>query len=129
MLDEGIIFNQDNPKLARNEGAIEYCRLHDITLQAWGSLAWGYLTGRKSEQSLEKIAKTAAIVAEMAKQKGLSGEAILVAWVLRHPAKIQAIIGTTNTGRIAAACQADGVELSREEWYRLFDAGRGEDLP
>lgn len=129
MLDEGIIFNQDNPKLARNEGAIEYCRLHNITLQAWGSLAWGMLTGRKSDEPSEKITKTSAIVAELAKQKGVSGEAILVAWVLRHPAKVQAIIGTTHPGRIANACQADGVELTREEWYRLFDAGRGEDLP
>jgi predicted oxidoreductase len=72
---------------------------------------------------------TAALVAQMAKQKGVSGEAILIAWILRHPAKIQPIIGTTNPERIAAACQGDQVELNREEWYSLFDAGRGEELP
>jgi predicted oxidoreductase len=49
--------------------------------------------------------------------------------VLRHPAKVQAIIGTTKPERIAASCQADGLELTREEWYHLFLAGRGEDLP
>ncbi len=129
MLDEGILFNQDNPKLARNEGAIEYCRLHNITLQAWGSLAWGLLTGRVPEKPSERITKTTALVAELAQQKGVSGEAILVAWVLRHPAKIQAIIGTTQLDRLYAACQGEQVELTREEWYKLFVAGRGESLP
>lgn len=129
MLDEGIIFNQDNPRLARNDGTIEYCRQHNITLQSWGSLAWGLLTGREPEQPAEKITNTAKVVAEMARQKGVSPEAILVAWILRHPARIQAIIGTTRPERIAAACQADSVELSREDWYRLFNAGRGEPLP
>ncbi len=129
LLDEGIVFNQDNPKLSRNEGTIEYCRQHDITLQAWGSLAWGKLTGRVEEHPASHVVKTATLVAQMAKQKGVSGEAILIAWILRHPAKIQPIIGTTHPERIAAACQGDQVELDREEWYRLFDAGRGEDLP
>lgn len=129
MLDEGIIFNQDNPRLARNEGTIEYCRLHNITLQSWGSLAWGLLSGREPEKPSERIAQASTAVAEMAKQKGVSPEAILVAWILRHPAKIQAIIGTTKPERIFAACQGDQIFLSREEWYRLFLAGRGEPLP
>ena len=129
LLDEGVVFNQDNPKLTRNEGTIEYCRQHSITLQAWGSLAWGKLTGRKEELPAPQVVKTASLVAEMAKQKGVSAEAILIAWILRHPAKIQPIIGTTNPERIAAAFQGDQVELNREEWYRLFNAGRGEDLP
>jgi predicted oxidoreductase len=129
MLDEGVIFNQDNPKLRSNEGTIEYCRLHNITLQAWGSLAWGLLSGRQPKEPSEKITKASAVVSELAKQKGASAEAVLVAWILRHPAKVQAIIGTTNPGRIAASCQGDGVELSRDEWYQLFLAGRGEALP
>ena len=53
----------------------------------------------------------------------------VIAWLLRHPARIQPIIGTTNPQRIAASCQADEVELSREEWYWLFEAGRGGALP
>lgn len=129
MLDEGIVFNQDNPRLTRNEGTIEYCRLHNITLQAWGAMAWGLLTGRPSKEPTEKITKASAAVAEMAKSKGVSPEAILIAWILRHPARIQAIIGTTNPERIAASCQGDEVTLNREEWYRLFLAGRGEALP
>jgi predicted oxidoreductase len=129
MLNEGIVFNQDNPLLSRNEGTIEYCRKHNITLQAWGSLAWGQLTGRKMENPNEKIVKTSTLVAEMAKEKGISGEAILIAWILRHPARIQAIIGTTDINRIQACCQADNLTLTREEWFKLFTSGRGENLP
>ena len=129
MLDEGIVFNQNNPLLARNEGTIEYCRMQNITLQTWGSLAWGMVSGREVKEPSEKLTKTAELVAEMAREKNTTPEAILVAWILRHPAKIQAIIGTTKPERIAAACQGDEVVLNREEWYRLFIAGRGESLP
>jgi len=129
LLNEGIVFNQDNPLISRNEGTIEYCRKHNITLQAWGSLAWGHLTGREIENPAEKIKNTALLVAKMAKEKGVSGEAILIAWILRHPANIQAIIGTTNLSRIRACCQADTITLTREEWYQLFNSGRGETLP
>jgi predicted oxidoreductase len=130
LLDEGIVFNQDHPaKVVRNEGTIEYCRLHGITLQSWGSLAWGMLTGRQVEEPSEAMQKASAVVSELAEAHRVSGEAVLVAWLLRHPAKIQAIIGTTDVGRIRAACQADQLELTREEWYRLFVAGRGENLP
>ena len=81
------------------------------------------------EEPSEAMQKASAVVSELAEAHRVSGEAVLVAWLLRHPAKIQAIIGTTDVGRIRAACQADQLELTREEWYRLFVAGRGENLP
>ncbi len=88
MLDEGIVFNQNNPKLARNEGAIEYCRLHNITLQAWSPVAGGKLTGKASVGDAKHIQKVAELVAHMAREKGVSSDAILIAWILRHPARI-----------------------------------------
>ena len=129
MLDEGILFNQNNPRLARNEGVIEYCRLHNITLQAWAPLAAGKLTGRPSPNDGAYIQKTADLVAQMATEKGVHPEAILIAWILRHPAKIQPLPGTTDPQRILAACEAESINLTREEWYSLFLAGRGEALP
>ncbi len=130
MLDEGIIFNQTKPGvITRDEGTIEYCREHNITLQAWGPLAWGRLTGRPGITLTETEAKAAQLVAEMAQAKNVSAEAILIAWILRHPARIQPLIGSTKPNRIAASCQAATVQLSREEWYQLFVAGRGENLP
>jgi predicted oxidoreductase len=71
----------------------------------------------------------AQAIAELAQAKGVSKEAIALAWLLKHPAKMQPIIGTTKPERIKAACEADGVELTRDEWYQLFIAGRGDRMP
>ena len=129
LLDEGIVFNQNNPRLTRNEGVIEYCRLHTITLQAWGPLANGRLTGRPRTDDGSHIQKTADLVMQMAREKGVGPEAILLAWILRHPARIQPLPGTTYPERILAVSEADGIRMTREEWYQLFTAGRGESLP
>jgi predicted oxidoreductase len=129
MLDEGIVFNQYNPRLTRNEGVMEYCRLHNITLQAWGPLATGRLTGRANPNPEKHIQETANRVAQMAAEKGVPPEAILIAWILRHPAHVQPLPGTTNPERIRAASAAEHLSLTREEWYSLFTAGRGESLP
>ena len=129
MLDEGILFNQYNARLTRNEGAIEYCRLHNITLQAWAPLATGKLTGRPRPNDGAHIQKAADLVSQMAAEKGVHPEAILIAWILRHPARIQPLPGTTSAERLLAAIEADHINLTREEWYGLFLAGRGEALP
>lgn len=129
MLDEGIIFNQYNPRLTRNEGAIEYCRLHNITLQAWAPLATGRLTGRPRSTDGAHILKAANMVSQIAAEKGVRPEAILMAWILHHPARIQPLPGTTDPNRLLAAAEGDRIILTREEWYGLFVAGRGEALP
>lgn len=129
LLDEGILFNQNNPRLARNEGVIEYCRLHNITLQAWAPLATGRLSGKPHTNDDIHIQRTAELVAQMALEKGVMPEAILIAWILRHPANIQPLPGTTNAERILAVCEAEHINLTREEWYGLFLSGRGESLP
>ncbi len=69
------------------------------------------------------------MVAELADGHHVSPEAIPIAWLLRHPAGIQPVIGTTRPERIRAICAADEVELTREEWYKLFAAGRGANVP
>jgi predicted oxidoreductase len=92
-------------------------------------LVAGRVTGRLAEDPDPRYAATAEAVTELAEAKGVSKEAILVAWLLRHPAEVQVIIGTTNAGRIAGSCEANEVELTRAEWYRLFQAGRGGRVP
>ncbi len=129
ILDEGILFNQDNPRLTRNEAVIEYCRLHNITLQAWAPLATGRLSGKPHNNDDIHIKKTAELVAQMAVEKGVQPEAILIAWSSRHPANIQPLPGTTKAERIHAACEAEHINLTREEWYGLSLAGRSEALP
>jgi predicted oxidoreductase len=130
LINDGIVFNRDDKGVtSRSEGTLEFCRMQDMTLQAWGPLAAGRVTGRLPAEPDPHLEETANAVAELAEEKGVSGEAILVAWLLRHPARIQAVIGTTDPDRIAGACRADGIELTREEWYRLFAAGRGARVP
>ncbi len=129
LIDEGVIANQDNPTWpVRGNGTLEYCRLHDIAVQAWSPLAKGRASGNVPNQDL-RSSNTALVVDRIAREKKVSQEAIVIAWILRHPAQIQPIIGTTNLNRIKAACEADLIELTREEWYELFSAGRGAKVP
>ncbi len=129
LIDEGIVANQDNPTWpVRGHGTLEYCRTYDITIQAWSPLARGVASGA-SYAADKPVSGVSALVKALAKEKNVSSEAIVIAWLLRHPAGIQPIIGTTNPDRIKATCQADTVTLTREEWYALFTAGRGSNLP
>lgn len=128
LIDEGIVFNQHGTAYTASAGTLDYCREHDILLQAWSPLATGRLGGdpADAEPSLRPVADA---VHAAAKRHGCSIEALLVAWLLRHPAGIQPIVGTTSPQRLAAACAADGIELDREEWYTLFVAARGQRVP
>ena len=75
------------------------------------------------------VKATAALVAKMAEAKHTTPEAIALGWLLRHPAPIQPILGTTNPERVAASLPADDVELTREDWYALGEAARGYGMP
>jgi predicted oxidoreductase len=130
LINDGIVFNrEDAGVMSRSEGTLEFCRTQSITIQAWSPLVGGRVSGRPIAPPNARLEEAAALVAELATERNVSKEAILTAWLLRHPARIQPIIGTTNPSRIAGACQADDLELTREEWYRLFVAGRGGPVP
>jgi predicted oxidoreductase len=129
-LESGVHVNQE---AARDntfpDGTLEFCRLEAIQIQAWGPMANGYLSGRALDEQPETVRSTARLVAAMAQERGVTREAIVIAWLLRHPAAIQPVIGTKNPERIRACAQAEDVELSREEWYALYVAARGRELP
>ncbi len=130
MLDEGVDFNRDLPQNpTRNHGCLDYCRLHGITPQPWGPLAKGQLTGRESPDDNERVRGAREKVAEVAAKHAVPPEAIVVGWLLRHPGHFHPLIGTTHPERIRNAARADSVELSREDWYALWVAGRGRRLP
>jgi predicted oxidoreductase len=110
-------------------GTLEYCRTNGVQLQAWGCLA----QGRFSEQGLnsedENVRATSKYVQQLSEKYGVTSEAIVLAFLLRHPAGIQPVIGTTNLDRIRASVAASKVNLTREEWYNLFVYSRGQALP
>jgi len=111
------------------EGTIEYCRMHDVQLQSWGPLARGLFSGKSLDGKTDAVKACAAKVESYAKAKGTTREAIVLAWLLKHPAAIQPVIGTANPERIRACADATTIELTREEWYDLWIAARGKSMP
>jgi len=128
LISEGIVANIAGKPAALASGTLDYCRLTGILVQAWGPVDGGRLLNPPPD-AVPHVKATAASVAQMAAAKGVSPEAIALAWLLRHPAGIQPIIGTTQPARVQASVQADAVTLTREEWYALFVAARGERVP
>lgn len=126
LIDEGMNVNSlMNSIDHRSHGTLEYCRRHEITLQAWSPLAGGALT---KEDVLPEYKEMAKLISLYANEYGVSQEAIIVAWLLRHPAKIQPIVGTTTPSRLHAACEANQVKLTREQWYHLYNSLPGRKL-
>lgn len=127
MVDAGVNVNiHSDHAVVRDGGVLDYCRLNDITIQAWSPFQYGMFEGvflgcEKYKALNEEIQKIAA-------EKGVTDSAIAVAWIMRHPAHIQTIVGTMNEKRLADICKAFDVELTRQEWYRLYLAA-GNPLP
>lgn len=128
LIDDGVVANTTGHVYASAAGTLDYCRLHDIRVQAWSPLAGGKLA-TTSEFADPVVRGISLLLRQLAEAKNVTPEAIQLAWLLRHPAGLQPIVGTTDPARLAACCAADGVTLSREEWYALFTAARGGRVP
>ncbi|GGD38992.1 aldo/keto reductase [Pseudoxanthomonas indica] len=127
LINEGVVAAIPGTPYTASAGTLDYCRQHDILVQAWSPLAGGRLS--HPETAEPGLRPTAERVAHFASKYGVSAEAILLAWLLRHPAGIQPIVGTTQAERLLAASAADVIELDREDWYDLFTAARGAPVP
>ncbi|MGB9680296.1 MAG: aldo/keto reductase [Thermoanaerobacteraceae bacterium] len=127
MIDSGFNVNMKIDKGVDRDGSVlEYCRLKNITIQAWSPFQYGFFEG--TFLGNEKFKKLNDKIDEIAEKKGVPNIAIPIAWILRHPAKIQPIVGTTNVNRLKDIIKASDVELTREEWYELYRAA-GNKLP
>lgn len=111
----------------RDNGMLDHARLHDITLQAWSPFQKGFFDGVFLDDR-EHFADLNDALDEIAEAHGITPTGVAVAWITRHPADIQTVLGTTNPQRVQESAAGGGVELSREEWYRLFTAA-GHTLP
>ena len=112
--------------IARDGGILDYCRLNDITIQAWSPLQFGFFQGTFVDNP--DFPELNALLAEIADREKVSKTAVALAWILRHPAKMQAIIGTMNPEHQKDACDAWKVTLSHHDWYQLYLAA-GKFLP
>ena len=103
-----------------NGDVLTYSRIHNMTIQAWSPFQFGFYGGPFMEN--ENYPHLNAVAGRLADEKKVSKSAIAIAWILRHPAKIQPLIGTTNGERLKDICTGVNVELSRQEWYELYRA-------
>jgi predicted oxidoreductase len=106
--------------VSRDDGIVDYCRLHDITVQAWSPFQAGFFDG--PFLGSERFPELNAVIDRLAKQYDVPPIAIAVAWITRHPAQMQVVIGTTNIDRVIGSAQGSEVPLTRPEWYELFRA-------
>lgn len=121
MIDQGFHVNMRDEASVDHDGEIlDYCRLKNITIQPWSpyqsSRYGGVFLGHDKYPELNRELR------DMAKEKGVTPNALATAWILRHPAHMQPIVGTTNPERLADLCTAEEVAMTREEWYRLYFA-------
>lgn len=106
---------------------LDYCRLHDITVQAWSPFQYGFFQG-PFVGNLEKYPELNRVLDELGEKYDVSPTAIAAAWIFRHPANIQLVAGTTNQDRMAQIVRGSEITLERSEWYRLYLAA-GNILP
>ncbi|WP_066395227.1 aldo/keto reductase [Neobacillus mesonae] len=122
MIDSGITLNMKNDQaINRDSSILEYCRLKDITIQAWSPFQHGFFEGTFLGD-WEKYPELNKTIDKIAEKYGVTNTAIAVAWITRHPANIQVVLGTTNPNRMKDACKGAEMSLTREEWYQIYKA-------
>ncbi|HEO0886650.1 TPA: aldo/keto reductase [Streptococcus agalactiae] len=119
MFDAGLNVNMLNKaSIEHDDGIVDYCRLKRVTIQAWSpfqiDLSRGLFVNHPDYKELNET------IAKLAKNYNVSSEAIVIAWILRHPAQIQAIVGSMNPSRLKAIDKANVIALTREEWYDIY---------
>ena len=126
-----LVNHEDSLQYGFPHGTVEYCTQQGITLQAYGSLARGLYTGAWAETTTPAESATAALLTHLAEEKSTTREAVLLGWLMKHPAGIAPVIGTANPARIRACADAAAVAeaMTRTEWYQLWVTARGADLP
>lgn len=129
-LDADTCFNDAQGQSSLVWGdTLQYCQSQAIALQAWGALGKGWYSGGAPHDAAPAVVATAQLVQQLAGQHGVSRESIVLAWLLKHPARIQPVIGTANPQRIRACANAAHVALTRGQWYALYQSARGRELP
>jgi predicted oxidoreductase len=122
IIAQGVAMNMADldQSLSRDLGILDYCRLHDITVQAWSPFQAGFFTGVFLGNP--DYADLNAVIDRLAAKYEVPAEAIATAWITRHPAQMQVVLGTTTPERVRAAALGADVDLTRGEWYELYRA-------
>lgn len=127
MISSGINVNMENAAAVNRDGSVlDFCRLHDITIQPWSPFQYGFFEG--VFLGSDKFPELNQKIDEIAGKYGVTNTTIAIAWLLRHPARMQPVTGTMNIERLKDCCKAADIRLTREEWYEIYRAA-GNVLP
>ena len=127
MVDAGVNVNMENEGAVNRDGSVlDYCRLKGITIQPWSPFQYGFFSGVFIDNP--KFPVFNQKLAELAAKYGTTTTGMVISWILRHPAGMQPIIGTTNIERIQQIAAASDVVITREDWYALYKS-TGKTLP
>lgn len=127
MISAGINVNMENEAAVNRDGSVlDFCRLNEITIQPWSPFQYGFFEGVFLGN--EKFPELNQKIDEIAAKYGVTNTTIAIAWLLRHPAQMQPVIGTMNIDRLKECIQAGEIRLTREEWYEIYRAA-GNILP
>lgn len=127
LIDAGFhVNNKDDFAIVRDGGALDYCRLKEITVQAWSPFQHGFFAGPFLGNP--EFPGLNSVIDRIANEREVTTTAIAVAWISRHPARIQTILGTTTPQRIRDAARSQDFQLTRQEWYEIYRAA-GNVLP
>ena len=120
LVAQGVAANMAglDQSISRDVGVLDYCRLNDITIQAWSPFQAGFFTG--PFLGSPDYPELNAAIDRLAQKYDVPPIAIATAWITRHPATMQVVLGTTTPARVAAAAQGSQIPLTRAEWYELF---------
>lgn len=120
LIDQDLYMNNKTTDMSvmRDGGALDYCRLNDITIQAWSPLQHGMFKGVFIDNP--DFPEMNKVLGELADKYSVTKSAIAIAWILRHPAKMQVISGTMNPVHLTEMAEACKISLTHEEWYRLY---------
>ncbi|MCL2741760.1 MAG: aldo/keto reductase [Oscillospiraceae bacterium] len=127
MVSVGINVNtMSDSAVSRDGGVLDYCRLKGVTVQPWSPFQHGSFEG--AFLGNPKFASLNGVITEVAGRYGVSETTAVMAWMLRHPARMQPITGTMKASRLAECAKAADVAMSREDWYAIYKAA-GNALP
>ena len=127
MIDAGINVNMENgAAVNRDDSVLDWCRLNGVTIQPWSPFQHGFFAGPFIGNP--DYAKLNEKLDEISARYDVTPTGMAIAWILRHPAKMQPIVGTTNLDRISQIAAASDVTITHDEWYELYRAS-GKKLP
>ena len=127
MISSGMEVNMHTEGAVNRDGSVlDYCRLHDVTIQTWSPFQYGFFKGVYLDN--DQFPELNKVIDELAAKYGVTNTGIVTAWILRHPARMQMVTGTMKAARMSEICAGADLVLTREEWYQIYLAA-GNMLP